>query len=507
MKVSRGRGGYAAMIVTPELLIANGEDAAGKARSRVGAGTQVQLDARRPAVPFRAASQCVDRLRVAGIGRAGVVWSGPLREGPSSHTPGDMLESLKFALHRIGERLWVKPLLVCILSVFGVVLASLADGTGLAEVVPAVSEESIETLLKIVAASMLVMATFAVGSMVSAYASASGSATPRSFPLVIADDVSQNALSTFIGVFIFSIVALVALMNGFYDRAGRFALFLLTAVAFALVVIAFVRWVDRIARLGRLGNTIMKVEAAALAAIEARGAAPRLGGIEPTDGSTQGRPAVSSKIGYVQGLNVSGLQKRAETSGLRITVAALPGAFSTPDRPLALVSADSGGPVDDDDLAAVVEAFRIGDDRTFESDPRFGLVVLSEIASRALSPAVNDPGTAIDVTGSLIRLLSRWAALEGEDAEIRYDRVAVPRLRADDLFDDAFTGIARDGAATIEVGIRLQKALATLVALGSASVRAAGLRHATLALARAENALSFPPDLETLRRVAGPGPP
>ena len=35
-------------------------------------------------------------------------------------------------------------------------------------------------------------------------------------------------------------------------------------------------------------------------------------------------------------------------------------------------------------------------------------VVLAEIASRALSPAVNDPGTAIDVLGRLVRVLSRW---------------------------------------------------------------------------------------------------
>jgi uncharacterized membrane protein len=412
-----------------------------------------------------------------------------------------MFESLSFALHRIGERLWVKPLLVCLVSVLGVFLASLADGTGLGEVVPDVSQDSIESLLKIVAASMLVMATFAVGSMVSAYASASGSATPRSFPLVIADDVSQNALSTFIGVFIYSIVALLALMNGFYDRAGRFTLFVLTAVAFAFVVVAFVRWVDSIARLGRLGNTIKKVEAAALAAFEARLAAPRLGGVAP-DAPVAGRAVTSGAIGYVQGIDMGGLQARAEASGLRVTVAALPGTFATPDRPLATVAADRGGAVSDEDAAAVAEAFRVGPDRTYESDPRFGLIVLSEIASRALSPAVNDPGTAIDVLGSQTRLFARWADREGAEAEVQHDRVAVPRASVDDLFDDAFTGIARDGAGSVEVGIRLQKTLSALAALGDAPVRAGALRHARLALARAEDAMTFVPDLDALRRTA-----
>jgi uncharacterized membrane protein len=59
--------------------------------------------------------------------------------------------------------------------------------------------------------------------MISAFSAASNTATPRSFQLTIADDV-KNALSVFIGSFIYSIVALVALKNGYYGRAGHFVL-------------------------------------------------------------------------------------------------------------------------------------------------------------------------------------------------------------------------------------------------------------------------------------------
>lgn len=109
--------------------------------------------------------------------------------------------------------------------------------------VPAITQASIETLLAIISASMLVIATFAVASMVSAYASASSTATPRSFSLVISDDISQSALSTFVGAFIFSIVALMALQNDCYDRTGRFAVFVITLLVLAMVIITFVRWV------------------------------------------------------------------------------------------------------------------------------------------------------------------------------------------------------------------------------------------------------------------------
>lgn len=118
-----------------------------------------------------------------------------------------MGEQLQFFLNRLKERLWIKPLLFCVFSIASALLAHLADNVhidiNLERLIPDITRDSIEDLLKITAASMLVIATFSVSSMVSAYASAGNTATPRAFSLIIADDVSQNALSTFIGVFIF----------------------------------------------------------------------------------------------------------------------------------------------------------------------------------------------------------------------------------------------------------------------------------------------------------------
>lgn len=123
------------------------------------------------------------------------------------------VDRLRLFINRLRERLWVKPLAICLLSIVNVFVAKLVDEPDLARFVPAISAESLDSLLSIMASSMLVIATFAVGSMVSAYASASKTATPRAFRLVIADDVSQNALSTFVGAFIFSVVALTAVVT------------------------------------------------------------------------------------------------------------------------------------------------------------------------------------------------------------------------------------------------------------------------------------------------------
>jgi uncharacterized membrane protein len=415
-----------------------------------------------------------------------------------------MGDRTRFLLKRLGERLWVKPLGMCILSIAAVFLARAADFTELDRFVPNITTDSIETLLTAISTSMLVIATFAVASMVSAYASASTTATPRSFSLVIADDVSQNALSTFIGTFIFSIVALGPLKNGYYDQGGRFALFVMTLTAFAIVILTFVRWVDRIARLGRLGTTIDKVEAATAAALRRRRVDPYLHGSPVEAGRTGGRPVYGNSVGYVQRVDVSALQSWAKKSRARVTLAALPGTFSAPGRVLAYVTADSskGSDLDTDRVA---KAFLIGNDRTFDEDPRFGMIVLSEIANRALSPAVNDPGTAIEVIGSYVRLFALWRepVPETEERTFECDRVEVPELSMWDMFDDAFTPIARGGAGMVEVAVRLQKAFQALAAFGDASMREVAFHHSRLALARAEKALDLPEDLETVRAEAG----
>ncbi len=168
---------------------------------------------------------------------------------------------------------------MCVLSTATVFLAKTVDTYEIGRFVPTITPDSIETLLTIISTSMLVIATFAVASMVSAYASASNTATPRSFSLVISDDVSQNALSTFIGAFIFSIVPLMVLKTCYYNKAGRFALFVLTLVILAMVIFTFVRWVDSIARLVRLRGTVDKIEAVTVDALRRRRAAPTLRGV------------------------------------------------------------------------------------------------------------------------------------------------------------------------------------------------------------------------------------
>jgi uncharacterized membrane protein len=319
-----------------------------------------------------------------------------------------MTQNIVFALNRLKEKLWLRPLIFCVLSVFGALLASIADSNRyLNEIVPQIKTESLEQLLSTISGSMLVISIFAVGSMISAFSAASSTATPRSFKLITADDVSQNALSVFIGSFIYSIVAMVALKNGYYGKAGHFILFLFTLLFFALVILTFLRWVERISKLGRMGHTIKLVEDATTNAIKIRLEFPTLSGIAINPNQEKGLAIYSDTTAYVQQINISRLQKIAEALDAIITVNAIPGSFATLDKPLFYILLKSTA-AEIPDYIELKKTFTMGDMRYFDEDPRFGLITLSEIASRALSPAVNDPGTAIQIIGSYVRLFSLW---------------------------------------------------------------------------------------------------
>ena len=424
------------------------------------------------------------------------------------------VDRLRFLLYSVKEKLWVKPLGFCLLSIFAVFVAKVADGTSLAEHIPEIKPESVETLLSIMASSMMVIATFSAGTMVNAYASASQSSTPRSLSLIISDDVSQNALSVFIGAFIYSAVALTAMTQAFFDEAGLFILFCLTCLAFSIVILTFIRWVDSVARLGRVGSTLLKVEHATTRAIKNRIDMPCLGAVPQEQIKEQGTHAIYTKqVGYIQLIDIAKLQHWADKNDGCINVAMLPGEFVSPERALAY----SNKKVVSDEI---VDAFTIGEARSFEADPRFGFIVLAEIASRALSPSVNDHGTAINTISSITRLMLLWhkpnSATETENSqndsaqheEFKYDRISLPALNVNDLFDDAYTSIARDGAANIEVAIRIQKSLKTIKACfkdeGTSIERDfvdAASKLAKQSYERAKLALDYEDDIKRIERV------
>lgn len=422
------------------------------------------------------------------------------------------MSRLRWLWSQLRRTLWVRVSLYALLGFAAAVAATLA--TFLPWPLPIdISAEAIDSLLNVIASSMLAVTTFSVTALTSAYGSATSNATPRATGLLTQDEFVQSVLATFIGSFLFSVVGLVALRVNIYGPQGRALLFATTVLVIVLIVLALLRWIHQLTKLGRVGDTIDRLEQATTRSVRAWLDRPFLGGLPlPEDAAADaqdGTAILSDRVGYVQFIDTAALSRLCDDRGMGLDILVLPGAFLFHGTPMAVIREHAFA----EDLAARIrDAFTVARARSFDQDPRFGIIVLTEVALRALSPAVNDPGTAIDVIGRHARLLTLlsegWHRSELHKPD--HPRLRLPPLRYDDIHEDAFRLIARDGANQIDVLTRLVKTLDALTRIGPEPARQAAARQLRLACVRGAEELPAPDRQELERLVAerkGPAAP
>lgn len=410
---------------------------------------------------------------------------------------------LQWRLRQLTRKLWFRATVFSVLAVGTALIAIVVEPFIPDDVSRSVGADAVDNILSVIASSMLAVTIFSLSTMVTAYVAASSNVSPRAIRLLTDDATAHNALGTFIGAFLFSLVGIIALSTGLYGEQGRLVLFAVTLAVVAFVVFTLLRWVEHVSKLGQVARTTERIEEATANAMRARHRNPYLGG-HPlhamADIPADAGPIHPDRIGYVQNIDMDALSELARSHpDCRIYIDSITGTLADPSRPLAWVRPfpDDGGQQE------IREAFSIDNLRSYDQDPRFGAAVLAEIASRALSPGINDPGTAIDVIGRAVRVLAIWSRPpEGGIEDVCHPSVYVPEIELPDLFDDLFRPIARDGADKLEVGIRLQKALLALARTGDVRFVACAQHHSRQALQRALEALTLEDDRQRLRELA-----
>lgn len=410
-----------------------------------------------------------------------------------------MFSKWRWTLMQLLQKLWLRAalfgILAIVIALLAVPLEKLIDNP-----LPfAISSNAVADILDILASSMLAVTTFSLGVMVTAFGSASSGATPRANQLVKKDATSQNVLATFLGSFIYSLVGIIALHMNVYGETGLIILFTTTIGVIALIVITILRWIDHLSKLGRLAETTKRVEVATQKALREWQQHPCLGGkpLQSSEIPSDAVPIYTDLVGYIQHVDTGALANIASTQQAEIAVLQLPGKFVHAGEALAWLRNCRSPQVIND----IRYAFTIGDERSFEQDPRFGLCVLAEIASRALSPAVNDPGTAIDIIGRGVRVMQYWRAQKITAETAIYEHIWVPALCLADLLDDLFLPIARDAAGLVEVHIRLQKALLALTAIDATTYFEEARRIAQHDWTFAKAALTLDSDKQRLQSL------
>jgi uncharacterized membrane protein len=175
---------------------------------------------------------------------------------------------------------------------------------------------------------------------------------------------------------------------------------------------------------------------------------------------------LTDQSGYICFVDSARLLKLAKAHKLRIRVLRPVGHFAPEGSPLFTVSRKSR-------LTAELNrefrsAFVIGPMRTMQQDVEFGVLQIVDIALKAISPAVNDPSTAINCIDQLTRILIRWAG-RAPPATLLSDppyvvRVILPWIDFDHLLDTAFEQIRHYSVNDVAVSLRLLRALHDLAA-------------------------------------------
>ena len=259
------------------------------------------------------------------------------------------------------------------------------------------------SLLTVIASAMIGVASTVFAITIAAVVYASGTYGPRLLTNFMTDRGNQLSLGAFIATFAYSLMilrvvrtedempatiedAVASYLPGFVPQIS-----LLVALALLLIALAvLVYFLHHIPASIRINSVLAGIGRRLLRDIEYR--FPKADGARSPSKSAGGEPLNATFTGYIEIIDFDRLDDIARAVGATISLRVRTGDFIHPPMVLLDVAgADPGG-----ELGAELRgAFAVGAARTPTQDLEYLIDELVEIALRALSPAINDPFTAI----------------------------------------------------------------------------------------------------------------
>ena len=407
------------------------------------------------------------------------------------------MSTWRFLLHRLTEKLWIRAALYAGFGIAMALLAALFSGFVPDSLAKPFGGGTVTGLMNILASSLLAVATFSVTALLAAFTNISSGATPRAAVLVAGNGPAQGALATFVGAFLYAVVGYSALGTGYYAEGGRAILFFVTLIMLAIVAVTLLRWLDHLLHLARVDNAITAVELETAKAIDSvfGAQAPHTIDSQPPRGV---EIIEAGSVGYVQNVDVEALRELAKKHGLSIWIEAAPGCLTLSDTVLASIA----GRPDRVTVTAIREAFTLDVERSFRQDPQFGFIVLGEIAAKALSPGINNPGVAKDVITSVVRLLEQWMRTRRAAPCVAPGPVYWRGPTFETIVEDALLPVATNGSTAVTVAIRLQNVLSALHRSANDADRRVLVAFALESLTRSKAGIDHEPDFDRIRRAA-----
>jgi uncharacterized membrane protein len=356
-----------------------------------------------------------------------------------------------------------------------------------------------------VAGSIITVAGVVFSITIAALTQASSQFGPRLLRNFMRDKSNQVVLGTFVATFLYCLLVLRTIHgkvedgSSFVPQASVTGAVLL-AVASMAVLIYFIHHVSISLQ---APNVVAAVRAELLHAmdeIDKSGASQGDGGKHdsttmPAAFDTPGCPVQSNCDGYVQAVDYQSLIETAEQFDLLLRLEHRPGDYIMNGE--TVIRAWPADRCDERTSAKLNSAFICGGQRTAEQDLEYGIRQMVEVAVRALSPAINDPFTAINCLDALGSIVCR-AARSKLPAALRFDqshtlRLVTPISTFAGITDAAFNQIRQYARGSVAVNIRLLETLdACCAQIADKTARQALLRHAEMIFRQSQDATAIP---------------
>src|SRR5271169_4490346 len=384
---------------------------------------------------------------------------------------------LRHAMYNLRGGFLIRPLTIAL--VLGSVGASLS---WLEEEFPAASAwvpstlfpshadpQVAQVILAGIAASIMTVVSIVFAILLMTLTLASMQFSPRIIVSFSRDRVTQWTLGIFLGTFSYCMAALPAARS--LPQPFAPVVTVLGAMVLALACVGlllfFIHHISQAISVNHIVDRIAAETEAIIDEMMPRQHRPhRMNDAEPL------RPNLSEVVvaghvsGYIRFIDAPRLVALARHYHVSIRVLRRVGQFVPAGIPMMMVS--KGHRLSHEGTAELQAVFDIGPTRTLQQDVEFGVLQIVDVALKAISPAVNDPTTAITCVDQLSRILIRFASREPPE-QLLYDppgivRASIGWIHFERLLEAAYEQIRMYSKTDVAVSLRLLRAMGDIAA-------------------------------------------
>jgi uncharacterized membrane protein len=326
-----------------------------------------------------------------------------------------------------------------------------------------------QVILAGIAASIMTVVSIVFAILLMTLTLASMQFSPRIIVSFSRDRVTQWTLGIFLGTFLYCMAALPAARSLPYPFAPVATV--LGAMVLALVCVGLLLFfIHHISQAISVNHIVDRIAAETEAMIDEIMPWPHrvnnLEDAEPLRPNPSEVAVLSDVSGYIRFVDTRRLVALAKHYHVTIRVLRRVGHFVPQGIPLMMVS--KGKRLPPEGTAELLAAFDFGATRTLQQDVEFGVLQIVDVALKAISPAVNDPTTAINCIDQLSRILIRFASREPPE-DLLYDppgivRASIAWIHFERLLDAAFEQIRMYSKTDVAVSLRLLRAFGDIAA-------------------------------------------